>query len=84
MNTTTSSLSAVYVDTAHTPQTASRLRARLARAGMAVWRALEAYGHARAVRELRTLQDRWEITDPDRGLQMERASRFLMQQAPHG
>ena len=37
----------------------------------------------RAVRELRMLQDRWEITDPERALQMDRACRFLMQQAPH-
>ena len=83
MNTTTSSLSTAYVGAAHTPQIASPLRARLARMGMAVWRALEAYGDARAVRELRTLQDRWQDTNPNRALQMDRASRFLMQQAPH-
>jgi len=83
MNTTTSSLSTAYVGAAHMPQIASQLRARLARAGMVVWRALEAYGDARAVRELRTLQDRWQDTNPNRALQMDRASRFLMQQAPH-
>ena len=83
MNTTTSSLSTAYVGAAHTPQIASQLRAQLARMGMAVWQALEAHGHARAVRELRMLQDRWEDTNPNRALQMDRACRSLMQQAPH-
>jgi hypothetical protein len=83
MNTTTSSLSTAYVGAAHTPQIASELRAGLARMGRAVWQALEAHGHARAVREMRLLQDRWEDTNPNRALHMDSACQFLMQQAPH-
>jgi hypothetical protein len=83
MNTTTSSLSTAYVGAAHTAQIASEL-ARAARSmGRAVWQALEAHGHAPAVRGMRMLQDRREDTHPSRAQQTGRACRFPMQQAPH-
>ena len=37
---------------------------RLARAGLAVWQALEAYGARRAERELLALAARWEDVNP--------------------
>ena len=51
--------------------------------GRAVWQALEAHGHAPAVRDMRMLQDRWEDTHQSRAQQMGRACRLPMQQAPH-
>lgn len=36
----------------------------IARFGRAVWRFLEAYGQQRSARELLTLADRWEHTQP--------------------
>jgi hypothetical protein len=37
---------------------------RLARAGGAVWRALETYGERRADRELLALAERWQDVNP--------------------
>jgi hypothetical protein len=45
--------------------TASPLRTSLARAGSALWRALEASGQARARRELLAFADRCESLQPD-------------------
>jgi hypothetical protein len=56
------------------------LTASLRRAGLAVWRALEESGHARAMRELRNLHDRWEVSDPGRAKQMSDAGAFLIAQ----
>jgi hypothetical protein len=49
---------------------ADGLRARSMRAGLTVWHALEAYGHARAMREIRALHDRWVISDPELAQQL--------------
>lgn len=43
----------------------SARQSSLRRAVLAVWRALEASGHARAARELRALHGHWEISDPE-------------------
>lgn len=48
---------------------------RLARWGMAVWRALEGAGQARARRELLILADRWETVRPELAAQLRAASR---------
>jgi hypothetical protein len=81
-STTTSSMPTTYVDAASMAQPASAARAWFTRAGLAVWRVLEAVGHARALRELRSLHDRWEISDPELARQMNGATQFLLQ-APH-
>jgi hypothetical protein len=47
------------------PKLGAAIRAWLARMGLAIWRSLEAHGHARALRELRALADRYESTRPD-------------------
>ncbi len=58
------------LDTAHVPQHGANLRSRLRRAGLAIWRALEASGNDRAMRELRFLQGQWEISDPELARQL--------------
>jgi len=46
------------------------------RAGVALWRGLEAQGQARARRELRMLADRWAPRDPDVARELRAASEF--------
>jgi hypothetical protein len=54
-----------------TVQTASAvLRARLARSGRCVWRALEAHGQARARRVILDLADKWEFSQPELARQL--------------
>lgn len=81
MNTATSTMPTAYVDASET-QHGSAVRAWFRRAGLATWCALEAHGYARALRELRSLHDRWEISDPDLARQLRGARQFLLQ-APH-
>lgn len=57
------------------PATPGR-RSRFGRAGLALWRAMEAFGQARAHRELRLLADRWEVTDPALSADLRRAIAF--------
>lgn len=84
MNKTFISRFPTDVDRASIGQFDSAWRGRFSRAGLAMWRALEAYGHARAQRELRDLHDRWELSDPSLGRELRGASRFLVQStAPH-
>jgi hypothetical protein len=47
------------------PKLGAAIRSWLARAGLTIWRALEAHGNARARRELRALADRYEGIRPD-------------------
>jgi hypothetical protein len=47
-------------------------------AGLAVWRGLEAYGRAKAQRELRSLHDRWETSDPKLARRLRAADAFLV------
>jgi hypothetical protein len=54
-----------------TVQTATAvLRARLARSGRYVWRALEAHGQARAHRVILELADKWESSEPELARQL--------------
>ena len=69
------------LDTARVPQHGSTLRSRLRRAGLAIWRALEASGHARAMRELRFIHGQWEISDPELARQLRSGSAFPGSQA---
>ena len=83
--TTTSTLhSTPFAGTARSPRRAAVWRARFTRAGLAVWHALEAVGQARAERELRTLHDGWELSDPGRAQAVRDARGFLVSvRAPH-
>jgi hypothetical protein len=76
MNTTTFAPSTHEVDVA-APRRTRALLALARRGGAAVWRALEAYGRAKAERELRNLHDRWEISDPQLAARLRTASVFL-------
>ena len=71
------------VETGSATQVASALGSRIRRAGLAVWRALEASGEARAWRELRTMQGRWEISDPEFARQVRDGSVFGTPAHPH-
>jgi len=64
-------------------QAASALGSRLRRAGLAVWRALEASGEARALRELRSMHGRWEISDPEFARRVREGSVFGTPAHPH-
>ena len=64
--------------TSHRP---ADLRARFKRAGLAVWHALEASGHARAMRELRALHGHWEISDPELARELREGHAFLRSQS---
>ena len=46
------------------------LRARLAAIGVAVWNALEAFGYARARRDLAQIAERYEQTSPELARQL--------------
>jgi hypothetical protein len=48
----------------------------LKRAGLAIWRALEASGHGRALRELDALRGQWEISDPELAQQLAHGQRI--------
>ena len=60
------------------PPLTPSLRARCRRAGLAIWRGIEAYGHARALRELRSLRDDWQTTDPQPAGQLKAGAAFLL------
>ena len=77
MNTSTFAPSAHAADVDPAPRPAAALLALARRAGLAVWRGLEAYGCARAQRELRYLHDRWETSDPQLAQRLRAASKFL-------
>ena len=55
----------IGVEIAAAPPGGSARQSSFRGAGLAVWRALEASGHARAIRELRALHGHWEISDPE-------------------
>jgi hypothetical protein len=59
------------------PTLGATVRARFARAGSWIWRALEAEGRARASREIREFADRCEATQPDLARQLRAANRYL-------
>jgi hypothetical protein len=59
------------------PTLGAAARARFARAGSWIWRALEAQGRARASREIREFADRCEATQPDLARQLRAANRYL-------
>ena len=78
MNTTTFAPPTSDSDSHRAPQRVEALLARARRAGMAIWRGLEAYGRARAQRELRDLHDRWASSDPELAKRMRAANDFLV------
>jgi len=78
MNTTTFAPSAHEVDVIRAPRPPAALLALARRAGLAVWRGLEAYGSAKAQRELRDLHDRWETSDPELAQRLRAANTFLV------
>jgi hypothetical protein len=53
------------------------LSERFRRAAVTIWTSLEAYGNARALRELRSLHDRWEFSDPARAQHVRGARAFI-------
>jgi hypothetical protein len=55
---------------------ASAVRRAVARAGRAVWRALEAQGRARARLELRKAAERYALAQPDIARTLRAASRY--------
>lgn len=71
------------VETGGTTHPASAFGARLRQAGLAIWRALEASGEARALRELRSMQGRWEIGNPEFARQVRDGSVFGTPAHPH-
>jgi len=77
MNTSTFAPSAHEVDAARAPHPAAALLDLARRGGLAVWRGLEAYGRAKAQRELRDLHDRWEASDPLLAQRLRTARAFL-------
>ena len=81
MNTTTFAPSAHEVDTGRATRPAAALVARARRAGLTVWRGLEAYGCAKAQRELRVLHDRWATSDPELAQRLRDADAFLGSEA---
>jgi len=77
MNTTTFAPSAHGVETLGATRPGAALAARARRAGLAIWRGLEAYGSAKAQRELRDLHDRWATSDPEMAQRLRDANAFL-------
>jgi len=77
MTTTTFAPSAHEVDAGRATRPAAGLAARARRAGLAIWRGLEAYGCAKAQRELRDLHDRWATSDPELAQRLRDADAFL-------
>ena len=78
MNTSTFAPSAHEVDAGPAPRPAAALLALARRAGLAVWFGLEAYGRAKAQRELHALHDRWETSDPQLAQRLRAANAFLI------
>jgi len=78
MNTSTFAPSAHEVDAGLASRPSAALLALARRAGLAVWRGLEAYGRAKAQRELRQLHDRWEISEPQLAQRVRIANAFLV------
>ena len=78
MNTSTFAPSAHEVDAGRAPHPAAALFDLARRGGLAVWRGLEAYGRAKAQRELRDLHDRWETSDPELAQRLRAANTFLV------
>jgi hypothetical protein len=77
MNTTTFAPSAHEVAVADTTAPGAAVLAKARRFGIAVWRGLEAYGCAKAQRELRDLHDRWSVSDPEMAQRLRASSAFL-------
>ncbi len=71
------------IETERTTRAASALGSRLRRAGLTIWRALEASGEARALRELRTMHGRWELSNPEFARQLRDGSVFGAPAHPH-
>jgi len=71
------------VETERATQAASALGSRLRRAGLAVWRALEASGEARALRELRSMHGRWDLGNPEFARQVRNGTVFGTPAHPH-
>ncbi len=65
MQTTSILPSPLGVDSDGAAQATSALGSRVRRVGAAIWRAMEASGQARAMRELRALHGHWELGDAD-------------------
>ena len=78
MNTTTFAPSAHGVDAGLATRHTAALLALARRSGLAVWRGLEAYGRAKAQRELRDLHDHWETSDPQLAQRLRAANAFLV------
>jgi len=78
MNTSTFAPSADEVDAGLASRPSAALLALARRAGLAVWRGLEAYGRAKAQRELRQLHDRWETSEPQLAQRVRIADAFLV------
>ena len=76
--TTTTLVSPLDAVRAPAPGLAAALRRHSRRAGLALWRGLEAYGRAKALRELGTLHDRWESSDPKLATRLRAATAFLV------
>jgi hypothetical protein len=77
MNTSTFAPSTHGVDVARAAQPVAAAIALARRFGLAVWRGLEAYGSAKAQRELRDLHDRWAFSDPQMAARLREGSAFL-------
>jgi hypothetical protein len=78
MNTTTFAPPSRGLGVGRVPRPGAVLLALARRSGLAVWRGLEAYGRAKAQRELRDLHDRWETSDPTLARQLRVANAFLV------
>jgi len=78
MHTSTFALSTHEVDAGLAPRPIAALLALARRTGLAVWRGLEAYGRAKAQRELRQLHDRWETSEPQLAQRVRIANAFLV------
>ena len=78
MNTSTFAPSAHEGDAGLASRPSAALFALARRVGLAVWRGLEAYGRAKAQRELRQLHDRWETSDPQLAHGLRVADAFLV------
>jgi len=57
------------------------LRSALARGGLAIWRALEAQGRLRALRELELRHEGWQFSDPELARVVRKARAFLLSQS---
>jgi|SoimicmetaTmtHMC_FD_contig_31_3470227_length_613_multi_2_in_0_out_0_2 hypothetical protein len=82
MSSSSSLPSSFGADTSRAAPRATPWRARLRRAGVAIWRALEAYGNARAQHELRALHDRWAVSDPALARQLREPDTFPVARGP--